>query len=333
MAGWRECMKGSFKKVILAASPVLDVLAAPLVLAGALFLKLVRSYGIGRLSLCRRIFWAVGVMPVTDHYYDPFFKKDRLRYSLREDRDLPGVDMNTRRQLDLISCFHYNDELSEISRQPCAALEYYYDNPAFLSGDAEILYSIVRHFKPRKLIEVGSGFSSLMALKALDANLQEDGSYSGELICIEPYEYSWLEDLGVTVHREPVQSMENDLFRSLSENDILFIDSSHIIKPQSDVLFLYLKVLPALEPGVLVHIHDIFTPRDYLDEWVFEDVRFWNEQYLLESFMTLNSRFEVIAALNYLMRHHRDELLAVCPVLREQSSHREPGSFWIRRIS
>lgn len=326
-------MKEIVKKVILAASPILDVLAAPFVLAGALLFKLIRGYGVGRLNLCRRIFWAVGVMPVTDHYYDPFFRKDTLRKPLREDRDLPGIDLNPRGQLELLNCFNYNDELSGISRQPGAALEFYYDNPAFLSGDAEFLYNMVRYFKPRKVIEVGSGFSSLMTLKALKANREEDGSYNGELLCIEPYEHKWLEELGVTVHREPVQMVQVDLFRSLKKNDILFIDSSHIIKPQNDVLFLYLQVLPVLEPGVLVHIHDIFTPGDYLQKWVFEDVRFWNEQYLLESFLSFNFRFEVIAALNFLLRHYPDELLAVCPILREQASQREPGSFWIRKVS
>lgn len=326
-------MKRFLKRLILATSPILDILAAPLVLAGALFFKAIRRYGIARLSLCRRIFWAVGVMPVTDHYYDPFFRKEELGHSLWEDRHLPGIDLNPQGQLELLKCFQYNDELTRIPRQSGSALEFYYDNPAFLSGDAEYLYNMVRYFKPRKLIEVGSGFSSLMALKAMEANREEDGSYRGEMICIEPFEHKWLEDLDLTVHRELVQKTDVELFRSLEENDILFIDSSHITKPQNDVLFLYLQVLPILNPGVLVHVHDIFTPRDYLEQWVLEDVRFWNEQYLLEAFLSLNVRFEVIAALNFLMRHYPDELLSVCPVLREQVSHREPGSFWIRRVN
>jgi len=326
-------MKKIFKRLILSFSPVLDILAAPLVLAGALFFKVIRRYGVARLNLCRRIFWAVGVIPVTNHYYDPFFRKNDLTVSLREDRHLPGIDLNPQGQLELLRCFQYNDELLRISRQPGPALEYYYNNQAFLSGDAEYLYNMVRYFKPQKLVEVGSGFSSLMALKAMEANREEVGSYRGEMICIEPFEHGWLEDLDVSVRRELVQTMDVEIFRSLKENDILFIDSSHITKPQNDVLFLYLQILPVLNPGVLVHVHDIFTPGDYLEKWVLEDVRFWNEQYLLEAFLSLNVRFEVIAALNYLLRHYPDELLSVCPVLKEQLSHREPGSFWMRKVS
>lgn len=326
-------MKRVLKELILAISPILDILAAPLVFAGALFFKVIRKYGVARLNLCRHIFWAVGVMPVTDHYYDPFFRKDELDRPLSEDRHLPGIDLNLPGQLELMRCFQYNDELVRISRKPVSELEFYYDNPAFLSGDAEFLYSMVRHFKPRKLVEVGSGFSSLMALKAMEANREDDGSYYGEMICIEPFEHKWLDDLDVTVHRELVQTMNVDFFRSLEENDILFIDSSHITKPQNDVLFLYLQVLPVLNPGVLVHVHDIFTPRDYLEQWVFEDVRFWNEQYLLEAFLSLNDQFSVMAALNFLLHHHPDELLSVCPVLKEQMPNREPGSFWIRKVS
>jgi hypothetical protein len=326
-------MKRVFKKLILSASPILDVLAAPLVLVGALFFKVIRRFGVARLSLCRRIFWAVGVMPVTNHYYDPFFRKKDLKRSLREDRYLPGINLNSQGQLDLLKCFKYNEELVRLPRQPGPALEFYYDNVAFLSGDAEFLYNVVRHFKPQRLIEVGSGFSSLMALKAMEANREEDRSYRGEMICIEPFEHRWLEELNVSVRRQLVQMMDIDFFRSLKENDILFIDSSHITKPQNDVLFLYLQVLPVLNPGVLVHVHDIFTPKDYLEQWILEDVRFWNEQYLLEAFLSLNGRFEVIGALNFLMHKYPDELLSVCPVLGEQMPHREPGSFWLRRVN
>jgi hypothetical protein len=182
-------MKNIIKRLILATSPVLDILAAPLVLGGALFFKVIRRYGVARLPLCRRILWTVGVMPVTDHYYDPFFRKEELDRSLREDRRLPGIDLNPQGQLELLRCFQYNDELVRISRKPGSALEFYYDNPAFLSGDAEFLYSMVRYFKPRKLVEVGSGFSSLMALKAMEANREEDGTCRSEMICIEPFEH------------------------------------------------------------------------------------------------------------------------------------------------
>jgi len=326
-------MKNKIKRMILLFSPVLDILAAPFVLAGALFFKVIRRYGVARLNLTRRIFWAVGIIPVSNHYYDPFFRKGDLVRSLRENRYLPGIDLNPKGQLELLKCFQYNDELVRIPRKPGPALGYYYDNEAFLSGDAEFLFNMVRYFKPRRMVEVGSGFSSLMALKAMEANRKEDMSYCGEMVCIEPFEHRWLEDLDVSVRRQLVQTMDIHFFLSLKENDILFIDSSHITKPQNDVLFLYLQILPVLNPGVLVHVHDIFTPRDYLEQWVLEDVRFWNEQYLLEAFLSMNGQFEVIGALNFLMHQYPDELLSVCPVLKEQMPNREPGSFWIRKVN
>jgi hypothetical protein len=151
-------MKNIIKRLILATSPVLDILAAPLVLGGALFFKVIRRYGVARLPLCRRILWTVGVMPVTDHYYDPFFRKEELDRSLREDRRLSGIDLNLQGQLELLGSFDYSDELVRILRHPGSALEFYYDNPAFLSGDAEFFYSMVRYFKPRKLVEVEAVF-------------------------------------------------------------------------------------------------------------------------------------------------------------------------------
>jgi hypothetical protein len=170
-----------------------------------------------------------------------------------------------------------------------------------------------------------------MAAAAIAANAGEDETYSCEHTCIEPYEMPWLEDIGVDVVRSRVEEMDLDLFRSLQRNDVLFIDSSHIIRPQGDVLFEYLEVLPILQSGVIVHVHDIFTPRDYPREWVVDSMRMWNEQYLLEAFLTNNSDFEVLVALNFLKHHHPAALSKACPVLAEEIERREPGSIWLRR--
>lgn len=123
--------------------------------------------------------------------------------------------------------------------------------------------------------------------------------------------------------------MDVNFFNQLGENDILFIDSSHIIRPQGDVLFEYLQILPILNKGVIVHIHDIFTPKDYLNEWIFNGTLFWNEQYFLESFLCLNNSYSIIGALNYLKNNYYNELAEKCPML---TLDREPGSFWIKKI-
>ena len=118
------------------------------------------------------------------------------------------------------------------------------------------------------------------------------------------------------------------VFSQLEANDILFIDSSHIIRPQGDVLFEYLELLPTLASGVTVHMHDIFSPRNYPAEWLKEEVRFWNEQYLLEAFLAHNADWEIVAALNYLQHAHPAKLKTVCPYLEGSG---QPGSFYMRR--
>lgn len=130
--------------------------------------------------------------------------------------------------------------------------------------------------------------------------------------------------------REKVEDLEISFFNQLEANDILFIDSSHIIRPQGDILFEYLEILPNLKPGVLIHIHDIFTPKDYLDDWIFKEHLFWNEQYLVEAFLSFNTNFKIIGALNFLYHNYNNLLSEKFPILAMQKN-REPGSLWLIR--
>lgn len=283
------------------------------------------------MRVSRAVLNNIGVFPILDHYYEPLFRTSSLVKSLREDRSLPGIDFNNEEQLHILSRFQFNGELLAFPMEKKEEAEYAYNFGPFLSGDAEYLYSLIRLYKPRRIIEVGAGQSTLMARNALKKNIDLDSSYDCEHVCIEPYECDWLEDAGVTVVRQPVENVERSLFTLLEEHDILFIDSSHIIRPQGDVLTICLEILPTLHTGVLVHIHDIFTPKDYLDEWIKDDVKLWNEQYLVEAFLSFNSQFRIIGALNYLKHHYPKEICAKCPVLQRQFSTREPGSLWLQR--
>jgi hypothetical protein len=141
---------------------------------------------------------------------------------------------------------------------------------------------------------------------------------------------AWLEKTNVSVIRKKVEDVELSFFSTLQENDILFIDSSHIIRPQGDVLFEYLELLPTINKGVIVHIHDIFSPRNYLKSWLEDEVRFWNEQYLLEAFLCHNNSWKIIGALNYLHHNHYEKLKSVAPFL---TPDREPGSFYIQKVA
>jgi len=312
--------------------PLIDLLAVPLVYPSAAVLKAVRRIGVGRLRRCKRILEMVGVFPILDHYYEPLFKTGGLRSLEGQPRNLPGVDMNILGQLELLRKFHYADELRQFPVEKSGGQEFFYDNGSFESGDAEYLYSVVRLFKPRRVVEVGGGYSTLLIAAALAKNAAEDGSSRGRHICIEPYENPWLERLEIEVIRTPVQRLDSAVFRELAINDVLFIDSSHVIRPRGDVLFECLEVLPILRQGVLVHFHDVFTPRDYPTRTLCDDVKLWNEQYLLEAFLGLNNDYEVIGALNFLAHEYRDELAAKCPIFAARAVKAEPGSFWIRRV-
>jgi predicted O-methyltransferase YrrM len=254
-----------------------------------------------------------------------------LRYALSKDRHLPAVDLNVAGQLSVLAQFRFRDELCKFPLQSAKHLEFYYNNGSFEAGDAEYLYSLIRLVKPKRVVEIGSGYSTLMSRNAIRENQAENSAYSCDHICIEPYEQPWLEELGIRIIRRRVEECEIDLFTSLDRNDILFIDSSHVIRPQGDVLFEYLELLPLLKPGVFVHIHDIFTPRDYPHDWVVDRIRLWNEQYLLEAFLSFNTQFRVVGALNFLKYHHPDALGEQFPMIRAAIEQREPGSFWIVR--
>lgn len=304
---------------------------APITYLTAVWFKFICRIGLGHAPVSEKIFMSVGVLPVRDHYYEPLINpRKHLRFSLREDRMLPGIDFNVAGQLQLLKEFRYNEELNQFPQERRSELEYYYDNHTFGSGDSEILYNIIRHFRPARVIEIGSGNSTLMAYAAIQKNKAENAGYVCEHVCIEPYEQPWLEKLSSKIIRKKVEDIDPVFFNQLQAGDILFIDSSHIIRPQGDVLFEYLTLLPLLNSGVIVHIHDIFSPRDYLDKWVYENHFMWNEQYILEAFLSMNDKFEVIGALNYLRHNYRNEMAAACPVFAKQAG-REPGSFWIRR--
>lgn len=277
-----------------------------------------------------KTFMKLGILPVLDHYYQPLINpKKHLTKSLRAERSLPGIDFNVKEQLELLKKFTFGDELLAIPKEKKSDTEFYYNNASFSTGDAEYLYNMIRYFKPRNIIEIGSGASTLMARNAIAQNKKDDAGYSCKHTCIEPYEQPWLEQLEVTVVREKVEMLDKSLFSQLEANDILFIDSSHIIRPQGDVLCEYLEILPLLKPGVIVHVHDIFSPRDYPEAWVHAHVM-WNEQYLLEAFLSFNNQFRILGALHYLCCNHRAELAAACPLLG-QDSGREAGSFWMVR--
>ncbi|MBK9737009.1 MAG: class I SAM-dependent methyltransferase [Saprospiraceae bacterium] len=216
------------------------------------------------LPFSKSVMFNIGVYPIIDHYYEPMFNPKYLYRSLRLKRNLPGINLNVESQLKLLSKFKFSEELIGFPIEKLNdEIEFCYKDGPFPPADAEYLYNMIRVFKPGKIIEIGSGHSTLMAKNAIKKNIIEDSDYTCKHICIEPYESDWLRKINVEIVKERVEKIDISFFEKLEANDILFIDSSHIIRPQGDVLFEYLEILPILKSGVLVHIHDIFTPEDY----------------------------------------------------------------------
>jgi hypothetical protein len=266
------------------------------------------------------------VTPV--HFYQPIPDTRTLPETLWErPSQLAGIAMNKSTQLELLRKHFekFRDEYERLpTKSPAKENGFYVNNTLFGGVDALVAYCMVRHFQPELIIEVGSGFSSLVLGEAAEKNK------CSSIICIEPFPRKFLRDGFPTLQsliEKQVQDIEVEFFSQLKSGDILFIDSYHTVKMGSDVNYLFLEVLPRLRPGVIVHVHDIFLPFEYRRDWVLDECRFWTEQYLLQAFLALNSEFEVLMANSYLKHYHEEYLKAAFPALDRWVG----GSFWMRR--
>lgn len=318
------------KNSIFKLLPIIDFILSPFMWGIGWLLFALRRIGLFRFPLIQKIFKKIGVLPIRAHYYEPLCYIEQMRHSLETVRNLPGINLNEAEQLELLNFFQYQEELKQYPLTHIMGKPFFYKNNFFEAGDAEIYYNMIRHFKPKKIIEIGSGFSTFMAIDAINKNQQENINYNGKITCIEPFEHPELEKFDITVVRKQVETLPASYFDTLEAGDFLFIDSSHVIRPQGDVLYEILEVLGRLKPGVIVHIHDIFTPRDYRFGTVFDSQLFWNEQYILEAFLSYNLNYKIICAVNHLHKTYPEELKKACPNLAYYDS--DPCSFWIEKL-
>lgn len=281
-------------------------------------------------------FWqTLGIHVALNHFYEPIPDTRKLNGRLwSKNSDLVGIDINEAQQLQLLSRFEssFKDEYDRFPRTPVAAPHVYHvNNGMFESVDGEILYCMIRHFKPAKIIEIGSGYSTCLSAQAALRNKQENDRFC-ELIAIEPYPNKNLTKgfPGLTrLVTKKVEDVPVTYFQQLKENDILFIDSSHTLKIGGDVQYEYLEILPRLNKGVIVCFHDIFLPAEYRKEWILKRHYFWNEQYLLQGFLTYNDSFEVLWAASYTHLKHPDKLQKAFASYDKERCW--PGCFWIRK--
>jgi hypothetical protein len=244
-----------------------------------------------------------------------------------EPRYNKGLQIDEEKCLEFFSqtCAPFKSAYEQFPRsaQPNTT-EFYLHNNWFGPVDAKLLYSMVRSLRPREIVEVGSGFSTrLMRLAINDENLQT------RLTSIDPAPRVDIEKHADECIRKPVEDLEAATIADrLDAGDILFIDSSHLIKTGGDIPFLFLEVLPQLKQGVYIHIHDIFMPFDYPQGWV-QEGRNWTEQYLVQSFLAYNSVFEIVWPASYMWQTRRQDLQKIVGTADDCPT---PTSLWLKRV-
>jgi predicted O-methyltransferase YrrM len=267
------------------------------------------------------------------HFYSPIpslaeIERDDSRIFGTVPRIIPGIDLHEQEQLELLEefCPYYRTMPFPVHKTE--GMRFFFDNPMYAYSDGIFLHCMIRHLKPGRIIEIGSGFSSCATL---DTNrLFFDGSIS--ITLIEPHPETLMslitEEDAKRVKIVPMrlQDVGLDEFEALGPNDILFVDSTHVSKTGSDVNHIFFEILPALSPGVHIHFHDIFYPFEYLRDWVSQG-RAWNEIYLLRAFLQYNGSFRVLF-MNSFMKHFHEaffrENMPLC--LNDRG-----GSIWIRK--
>ena len=301
------------------------------------------EWAVGQIRLKFRafeFFQKFGIHITPNHFYSPIpdTRILRARKDLwEEEMELVGVDLRIEEQLNLLEnvFVKFREECDFPLNETSSQHEYYIKNNSFGLMPAIVLHCMIRHFTPKTIIEVGSGNSTFVSARASLMN-QSQGS-STRVIAIEPYPNQVLQEgfpgLSELIPQK-VEEVDIESFSQLEEGDILSIDSTHVVRMGGDVNFLYLKILPRLNNGVVVHIHDIFFPKNYPEFLILGHQVFFTEQYLLQAFLTYNNRFEVLWCGSYMYLKYKEKLQTTFP-LREGLGFPQnyfSSSFWMRKI-
>jgi Methyltransferase domain len=277
------------------------------------------------------------------HFYSPFPDLDEVERRASRlwdiDQDPTGIDLREQAQLALF------DTLADILEDnlPFPAVpakgdrgkgtRYYFENPAYSWSDGMVLHALLRLLRPRHIVEVGSGYSSAMTLDTTERWLDDGPQGPVELTFVEPYTEllrSLLrpgDEHRVRIHETAVQDVPLEVFEALGDGDVLFVDSTHVVKAGSDVNHLMFEVFPRLAPGVWIHMHDIFFPFEYPRDWVLEG-RAWHEVYLLRALLTGNDAFEIRWFQSFMWARHRQLLEGRLPAMAKKAG----GNIWLQKV-
>ena len=279
---------------------------------------------------------------VRRHYYSPVPQREDLAHPnfWNDVSPLRGIDMREPEALEFLQnrlppfLTEFRDTFPV--EQTGDNTGFHVVNGVYMAVDAHVYYGMLRSLKPRRLIEVGSGQSTLVAVEACSRNTAE-GSAEADILAIEPYPSAIVRELAtagrLTLCECRVQEVPLAEFETLQPGDVLFIDSTHVLREGGDVQYEFLEILPSLQPGVHVHIHDISLPRRYPQVYHKQGI-YWNEQYLLQAFLCLNNDFEVTWPGNYMLLRHpvlMQQLFPEIAVMRQRFPSAEASAFWMRR--
>lgn len=276
----------------------------------------------------------LGMTLIVHHFYQPIPDEEQVSIYRNKQRPVDKINWDIPGQVEFADSLlkEFSGEYNDL--KSLMAYGYNANDGTFGSGSREFYYSIIRKFEPARIIEIGAGNSSLICLAALKKN-HEETSKKASFISIEPFpnekikaienhNYDFV-DYKLILNK--LQVVDPALFQTLDKNDILFVDSTHVFKQGSDVEYEFLKIYPYLNKGVIVHIHDIFSPFDYPNIWNSKYYHFWNEQYFLEVFLLCNDHFTVLAGLT-MLNHEKPEVFM--NHIKGYSTDSYSGSFWMQ---
>ncbi len=280
-------------------------------------------------ALLRAAAERLGLQVVLKTYYSPIPDLAQLPAEVWVTRDaLTGVAFDLDAQMRFVEdslAPHLRANLWSSDLPPRHA----YDpgNDSFPRTDAALLYAMVRHLRPKRIVELGSGQTTRVIAQACRENTA-DGA-AARLRVFDPFPTAVDDSLpGLTkLARIKAQDVPDAVFEELESGDVLFVDTTHTVKVAGDVNHIVLRVLPQLAPGVIVHVHDIFLPYEYPRFFLADYALYWAEQYLLQAFLAFNSDFEVLCAVHALTRDRAERMVAAGALARGDTG----GSFWIRR--
>jgi 2-polyprenyl-3-methyl-5-hydroxy-6-metoxy-1,4-benzoquinol methylase len=266
------------------------------------------------------------------HYYSPIVQpKSVVDYVVARRKSKPptGIEIDLNRHMIVWSELKPYFSDIHFGLSPTAEFRYGFENPHYSYGDGLMLQAMLRRFRPRRLIEVGSGHSSACALDTIEHFLD----WGTQCTFVDPYP-KLLKSLlkpddenRIRIVAEQIQETSPEIITQLSEGDILFLDSTHVVKTGSDVCHELFEILPNLARGVIVHFHDIFYPFEYPDQWIFEENRSWNELYAMRAFLMYNTEFEILFFTDFFAQQCRNVIKNDLPMMLRNTG----ASLWLRK--